>query len=78
MLRAYRRKKDSRRTSEWAETNAGILAIVFVVHKHSATADHCDLRLGEGQHSAAGCGHGYYVGGSGRRQIAHLFWRFDR
>jgi hypothetical protein len=33
------------RTSEPAGTNAGILAIAFVVHKHSATADHCDPRL---------------------------------
>jgi DNA ligase D len=44
-LRAYRQKRDFTRTSEpsGAETESG--GSRFVVHKHSATADHYDLRL---------------------------------
>lgn len=44
-LRSYRGKRDFSRTSEPAGGNVASGSMRFVVHKHSATADHYDLRL---------------------------------
>ena len=44
-LRTYRGKRDFTRTSEPAGVEAEPGGNRFVVHKHSATADHYDLRL---------------------------------
>lgn len=44
-LEPYRRKRDFSRTSEPLGTLAATPGNRFVVHKHSATADHYDLRL---------------------------------
>jgi DNA ligase D len=44
-LRAYRAKRDFSKTIEPVGGGAGDGANRFVVHKHSATADHYDLRL---------------------------------
>ncbi len=44
-LKPYRAKRDFSRTSEPAGADAGSGGNRFVVHKHSATADHYDLRL---------------------------------
>ncbi len=44
-LGQYRQKRDFSRTSEPSGEDGGIVGNRFVVHKHSATADHYDLRL---------------------------------
>jgi DNA ligase D len=44
-LRAYRGKRDFSKTPEPAGGTASAAGSRFVVHKHSATADHYDLRL---------------------------------
>jgi bifunctional non-homologous end joining protein LigD len=44
-LKAYRGKRDFSRTTEPAGSEAREEGYRFVVHKHSATADHYDLRL---------------------------------
>ncbi|MBN9310231.1 DNA ligase D [Devosia sp.] len=47
-LSSYRRKRDFSRTSEPAGATGAGGGTRFVVHKHSATADHYDLRLEHG------------------------------
>jgi len=44
-LRSYHAKRDFSKTSEPAGRASGAAGNRFVVHKHSATADHYDLRL---------------------------------
>jgi hypothetical protein len=44
-LGEYRKKRDFSRTCEPSDDEGGILSNRFVVHKHSATAGHYDLRL---------------------------------
>ncbi|MCT7377977.1 DNA ligase D [Chelativorans salis] len=44
-LRTYRSKRDFSKTAEPAGGTNGVAGNHFVVHKHSATADHYDLRL---------------------------------
>jgi bifunctional non-homologous end joining protein LigD len=44
-LGSYRKKRDFSRTSEPPGSERGAAGNRFVVHKHSATADHYDLRL---------------------------------
>jgi DNA ligase D-like protein (predicted 3'-phosphoesterase) len=44
-LGKYQKKRDFSRTSEPRGDEAGAVGNRFVVHKHSATADHYDLRL---------------------------------
>jgi len=44
-LTAYRGKRDFKKTSEPAGAVAAEIGSRFVIHKHSATADHYDLRL---------------------------------
>ena len=44
-LSAYRKKRDFSKTSEPQGARAGASGSRFVIHKHSATADHYDLRL---------------------------------
>lgn len=47
-LRSYRGKRDFSKTTEPAGGAAATGSMRFVVHKHSATADHYDLRLEHG------------------------------
>ncbi len=47
-LRSYRRKRDFSKTTEPAGGAVASGSTRFVVHKHSATADHYDLRLEHG------------------------------
>lgn len=47
-LRSYRGKRDFSKTTEPAGGAAASGSMRFVVHKHSATADHYDLRLEHG------------------------------
>jgi bifunctional non-homologous end joining protein LigD len=44
-LEQYRKKRDFSRTSEPSGGESGATGNRFVIHKHSATADHYDLRL---------------------------------
>ena len=44
-LRAYRGKRDFSKTPEPVGGDVGADSNRFVVHKHSATSDHYDLRL---------------------------------